>query len=157
MKFKTGIFILIFAVFTTAHEGHHKAHHLPEAVTVEVKTSLEEINEAYLKDIKPIFQKKCFDCHSTQTNFPWYSNIPGVKQLIQSDIDEAQEHLNMEPNFPFKSHASPIEDLKAIEESVQKNEMPPFRYRIMHSDSLLTKEEKEKVQKWVQYGNEKLK
>lgn len=152
-----GIIIMSLSLWTFAHEGHHKAHHQQEAVTVETKTSLQEINEAYVKDIKPIFQNKCFDCHSSQTRLPWYSKVPGIKQWIQNDLDEAKEHLNMETDFPFESHASPIEDLEAIDKSVQKDEMPPFGYRLMHSESLLTKEEKQKVQQWVQLGKEKLK
>lgn len=160
-KFKpatfSGILIVSVSLLAVAHENHHKAHHQQNTVTVKTKTALQEINELYLKDVKPIFQNKCFDCHSSQARLPWYSKIPGAKQLIQSDMDEAKEHLDMETDFPFKSHASPVEDLEAIDKSIQKNEMPPFRYRLMHSESLLTEEEKEKVQQWVQFGKEKLK
>jgi len=137
-----------------AHEGHHKKVDPP---TPETKTILESINENYLSNVKPIFEKKCFDCHTSQTRFPWYQQIPGVKQMIQSDMHEAKMHLDMESNFPFKSHATPIEDLTAIEKTIDDNEMPPFRYRVMHSGSALTTEEKEKVHQWVQLGKEMLK
>lgn len=137
-----------------AHEGHHKKFESPPP---ETQTILASINERYLSNVKPIFENKCFDCHGKQTRFPWYQQIPGVKQLIQSDMHEAKMHLDMESNFPFKSHATPIEDLAAIEKTITDNEMPPFRYRIMHSGSALTTEEKEKVHQWVQLGKEMLK
>lgn len=148
------LLLVSFSFFAVAHESHHKKTH---PATPETKSSLEEINERYLKDIKPIFERTCFDCHSSQARLPWYQKVPGIKQWIQSDLDEAKEHLDMEPNFPFLSHATPLEDLTAIDEEIQNNDMPPFRYRIMHSQSSLSDVEKEKVRQWVQFGKEKLK
>jgi len=143
--------MLLILRFTPIAIAHEKGQ--PPKIE---KTTAEAINKKYLNDVKPIFEKKCFDCHTSQTRFPWYSKIPGIKQLIQTDIKEAKEHLDMEPDFPFKSHASPLEDLDAIKKSIFKNEMPPLRYRMMHSGSGLTPEEKETVYKWVQFGKEML-
>jgi hypothetical protein len=80
----------LVATIAVAHDGgHHKKMH-PSSDEV---TSLEKINQQYLNDIKPVFQKKCFDCHSSQTRMPWYSKVPGVQQLIAHDIEEAKEHI----------------------------------------------------------------
>lgn len=141
----------------TAHKVRHKGPEAPPSIVKQLKTSLNKINAGYLQDIKPIFEKKCFDCHSSQTVFPWYYKIPGIRQMIQSDIDEARDHLNMDSGFPFKSHASPLEDLEAISESIRTNDMPPATYRIMHPKSALTPEEKEKVYRWVELGKALLK
>lgn len=156
MKLKMGLFIVFSPLVVWAHKG---VHHEPSKKDplAEEQISLQRINELYLAQIKPIFQNKCFDCHASQNPLPWYAKVPGIKQWIQSDLDEAKEHLNMETDFPFQSHATPLEDLMAIDEAVQKDEMPPFRYRLMHPGSLLTKEEKEKVRQWVQLGIQKLK
>lgn len=147
---------LTAGLLAVAHEGKKHAGH-KKPVTVEEKSAYQIINEHYISEVKPIFQKKCFDCHGTQTSFPWYRNLPGAKQLIQHDLEEAKEHLNMEPDFPFKSHATPVEDLDAVLDSSEKNEMPPFRYRVLHSGSSLTDEEKDKVRKWVQFAKDVLK
>lgn len=117
--------ILASSVVTIAHKGEkHKNHKMH--VTQEEKSNLVAINEQYLKEIKPIFQNKCFDCHGVQTKFPWYQKLPGVKQYIQNDIDESKEHIDMSSDFPFKSHSSPEEDLQSIQEAIKKNEMPPL-------------------------------
>jgi hypothetical protein len=150
-------FEICFAIATSvlAHEGHHKSvEPLPTAAT---KNSLEKINESYLKDVKPIFQNKCFDCHGPQVRFPWYQKIPGIRQFIENDISEAKEHIDMQNDFPFKSHATPFEDLEAIGEDVEENEMPPMSYRWMHPDTALNSEEKKVVQQWVQFGKDLLK
>lgn len=144
----------------SAHEGHHHADPKHEQMkhpigdTEKQKFSL--INEKYLSDVKPIFQRSCFDCHSSQTQYPWYYKVPGVRQMIDADIKEAKEHLDFENDFPFKSHAMPLEDLNAIAEETQKDTMPPLMYRLMHSDTKLTEIEKNKITNWVNFSKEAL-
>ncbi len=155
--FKEILFIVSICVFLKAHEGQHKgssqnANHENAAPTEATKVVFEKINESYLKEIKPIFQKKCFDCHSSKTKFPSYYKIPGIKQWIQSDIDEARDHIDLESDFPFKSHATPGEDIEAIGHEIKEGDMPPFGYRMMHSESALSDDEKEKVRVWVELG-----
>ena len=89
------------------------------------------------------------DCHSSTTKYPWYHLIPGVRQLIDSDINEARHHLDFSNGYPFVSHASPMEDLDAIAKSIQDGTMPPFLYRASHSNSLLSEGEKNLVLDWV--------
>ena len=37
----------------------------------------------------------CFDCHSNETKWPWYSNIAPMSWLVQRDVDEGREHMNL--------------------------------------------------------------
>ncbi len=155
------LFIVSICMFLKAHEGHQEDRHQDgkhetAAPTEATKVVFERINEFYLKELKPIFQKKCFDCHSSQTKFPSYYMIPGIKQWIQSDIDEARDHIDLESDFPFKSHATPAEDIEAIGNEIKEGDMPPFGYRMMHSESALSEDEKEKVRGWVQLGKKLL-
>lgn len=76
--------------------------------------------------------------------------------MMDGDIKEAKDHLDFSSDFPFVSHATPAEDLEAIQEEVAEDEMPPLRYRLMHPSSKLTSEEKEIVNHWVQFGKNKL-
>lgn len=111
--------------------------------------SIAEINYKYRKDIHPIFKKACFNCHSTQTEYPWYYSFPIIKGLIDKDISEAQKHLIMTDNFPFTSHGTPLEDLVAISKSIDEGTMPPLKYQIMHWESFLRSKEKEVIHEWV--------
>lgn len=132
-------------IFTFAHEAHHpKTLEIPKQ-----EKKLQKINEAYIEQVKPIFQSKCFDCHSSSTKYPWYYSLPMIRRKIDEDIAEAKKHLDFNHNFPFQGHGSPEEDLKAIAEVIQKGSMPPFRYRILHWNSRLTTSEKEKIMLWV--------
>lgn len=111
---------------------------------------LNRINTAYVSTIKPIFQRSCFDCHSSATRFPWYSVFPIVRQVIEDDISEAKGHLEMTKDFPFEGHGSPSDDLSAIRETIIEKSMPPLRYRALHWDSSLSEKEKKMVLKWIE-------
>ncbi len=147
-------FLGLFSTNVSAHNGEHHAdpNHAKtkHPVGESEKEKFARINEKYLIDVKPIFQKSCFDCHSSETRYPWYYKVPGIHHLIDSDIKEAREHIDFGPDFPFKSHAMPLDDLKAIAEDVEGNEMPPLTYRILHKESSLSDKEKEVIKNWVQ-------
>lgn len=116
----------------------------------------QEINITYTQNVKPIFEKKCFDCHGKIEKYPWYYKLPGIKQLMDSDIKEAKKHLDMSKDFPFISHETPLKDLKSLREVIEENDMPPFQYVLGHWDSRLTKEEKKKLYQWVEDSLKKL-
>ncbi|MCM2323639.1 MAG: heme-binding domain-containing protein [Oligoflexia bacterium] len=104
---------------------------------------------SYVAKVKPIFAAKCYSCHAEGAKLPWYHPIPGVKQLIDRDIREAREHLDMSGDYPFRSHASPVEDLNELEEEIRSGGMPPLIYRAMHWGSRLTREEENVVLDWL--------
>ena len=123
------------------------------------KTSKEdlELNALeYEKSVKPVFQKKCYDCHGSGNEKPWYYVVPGAKQLMNSDMAEAKEHMDMTKGFPFAGHGTPKEDLEALKETVKLSSMPPWQYKLMHWDSGLTSEEKKIVNQWINESLNKL-
>lgn len=145
---------MIFALCGPAysHDKHStgKPKPAPTSDDSERVRRLLQINEEYKKNIRSIFQKSCFDCHSQQTRYPWYYKIPGVKGLIDIDLAEAKKHINLTNNFPFQGHGLSEEDLSAIRKSLEGSTMPPFRYRILHPNSSLTSEEKQKIYDWIE-------
>lgn len=113
---------------------------------------LGRINREYLSRIRPIFREKCFDCHTTETRFPWYYAfaLPGARQLIDYDIREAKKHLDLTRDFPFEGHhGTAADNLKALERVVRENRMPLWRYRLLHWGSGLATDEKDKILEWV--------
>jgi hypothetical protein len=73
----------------------------------------------------------CFDCHSNQTNWPWYSNIAPASWLIQRDVDEGRAHLN------FSEWGSGSEGGESAE-AYSEGEMPPFTYLLSHAEARLS-------------------
>jgi mono/diheme cytochrome c family protein len=79
----------------------------------------------------------CFDCHSNQTNWPWYSNVAPASWLIQRDVDGGRQELNLsewDRPQPHADHAAEV---------VQEGEMPPFQYRLLHPGARLSSTERQ--------------
>ena len=38
--------------------------------------------------------RACFDCHSNETHWPWYSNIAPISWLTQNNVKEGRDELN---------------------------------------------------------------
>ena len=75
--------------------------------------------------------RACFDCHSNETVWPWYSNVAPVSWLVQRDVDQGREELNYsEWNDPQEGEESA--------ETVLEGSMPPSSYLLTHSDARLT-------------------
>ncbi len=110
---------------------------------------LERIDKFYKKEIKPIFQKKCFDCHSNYTQYPWYYKLGVGKDIIDEDIREAKVRMDMSRDFPFTLQGSPRRDLDLIEHVIKQDTMPPGRYKMLNWDKGLTQQEKNQILDWV--------
>ena len=155
-KYITPVILALFPILVWAHGD---VSHAPEMIKNK-KNSMQssdmmktviyaKINKAYIVDIRPIFEKKCFDCHAELNNAPWYYKVPGVRQMMNKDIREAKEHVDMRKDFPFISHESPLDDLKSIKKIGKEGGMPPLRYILANWDARLTDAEKKKLIEWA--------
>jgi hypothetical protein len=86
---------------------------------------------------KALIKRACFDCHSNETTWPWYSNVAPVSWLVQRDVDGARRHLN------FSEWDKPHHHDKDIGEQVNGGEMPPSSYLLMHPSARLTPSERQ--------------
>src|SRR6476619_5234111 len=75
--------------------------------------------------VRQLTKDACFDCHSNETTWPWYSNVAPVSWMVQHDVDSGRATLNFsEWNTPQEA------DPGDIAEVVEGGEMPPWYYRI---------------------------
>lgn len=114
------------------------------------------IGAAY-KTVEPMLRNSCYDCHSSQTDYPWYHAIPGVKQMIDSDIEEARKHLDLDKGFPVGGHAGQLAQLREIREVVEEGEMPLFSYRMMHWNKKIEGEKQQKLFGWIDQSSDAIK
>ncbi|MDF1875413.1 heme-binding domain-containing protein [Sulfurimonas sp. SAG-AH-194-I05] len=149
----------LYAHGSNTHEAPKKEKKIltKKETNKEILTVYKEINSKYIANIKPIFEKKCFDCHATIGQLPWYYKVPGIKQLMDYDMKEAKKHLDMSKGFPFVSHETPLEDLQSLREVSDENTMPPLQYILGHWDSRLTENEKNTLGAWTQESIQKIK
>ena len=94
------------------------------------------------KDVSSLLKNSCYDCHSNETNFPWYASLAPVKWIVNHDINEGKEYLNFsEWNRYEKDEKADI--LNNISIVLIENEMPLKKYTFMHPNAKLSDKEKE--------------
>lgn len=96
-------------------------------------------------DVKQILKRACYDCHSNETNWVWYTKIAPASFLAASDVHDGRRHLNFSEWNPDKEAKHKDE----IWEEIQEEQMPPWQYKIFHSESKLSQEEKNIIRNWA--------
>jgi hypothetical protein len=81
--------------------------------------------------------RACFDCHSNETVWPWYSHVAPVSWLNQRDVDQGRRKLN------FSEWDQPSKEGHESAKTVRKGKMPPWFYVAFHPDARLTAAEEQ--------------
>lgn len=97
------------------------------------------------ENVKVILKKACYDCHSNETNWAWYTKIAPASFLATKDVNDARKHLNFSEWNVDKENKYKEE----IWEEIREEQMPPWQYKIMHSESKLSQEEKNIIRNWA--------
>ena len=79
----------------------------------------------------------CFDCHSNEVVWPWYTNVAPISWLATRDVDEGRKALN------FSEWGRGDQEEDETVEVIQEGEMPPVYYGWMHPAARLSNTEKE--------------
>lgn len=88
-------------------------------------------------ETRALAERACFDCHSNETVWPWYSNIAPVSWGVQHEVDEGRATFN------FSDWNRRGQKGNEMAEAVYEGEMPPLLYLPLHSSARLTNSEKE--------------
>jgi hypothetical protein len=82
-------------------------------------------------EVREVLRRACYDCHSNETVWPWYSHVAPVSWLLAHDVGEGRRELN----YSRWSSYSPKRQAKLRKETwkeVDEREMPPWYYLPMH-------------------------
>ena len=91
---------------------------------------------------RALAKRACFDCHSNETVWPWYSRIAPVSWLVRWDVDNGRKELNFSE---WKDGARKGESPHKIREELAEGEMPPLQYRLIHAEARLTPAERQQL------------
>ena len=98
-------------------------------------------------NIKAIFKKACYDCHSNETNWAWYTKVAPASFLAVKDVEDGRKHLNFSEWGNYTSKTQKMKE--EIWDEIREEQMPPWQYKIFHSDKVLTQDEKDLVRSWA--------
>lgn len=105
--------------------------------------------------VQTILKTACYDCHSNNTNYPWYTNVQPVGWMMVRHIKEGKEELNFS-EFGSYSERRQLSKLRSIENSIKDGSMPISSYTIIHKNARLTKEEKAQIIDWAKITRDSL-
>ena len=92
-------------------------------------------------ETRALVARACFDCHSNETDLPWYSTLAPASWLIYRDINNGREKMNFSE---WRMKSKKVEhSVDEIEELVRNGKMPPWFYLPMHPKAKLSVDEKE--------------
>lgn len=99
-------------------------------------------------EVKEILHRACYDCHSHETDWPWYSRVAPVSWWVVSHVNEARGDLNFSewPRFDPELTGMALRD---IETQVAQEKMPLLSYRIVHEEARLSDAERETLVSWA--------
>ena len=87
-----------------------------------------------------ILKRVCFNCHSNETAWPWYTSLPIISVLISSDVSGAREHLNFS-NWESIPKDKRVFYLEMALNEIELGEMPPFIYKLGHPEAKLNQDD----------------
>ena len=124
-------------------------------------TSVPETNRTILRDAQvdpdtlAILLRACRNCHSQQTEWPWYGHVAPVSWVLARDVQQARSHMNLS-RWEDYSADDRLRLLSGIGSAVRNGTMPVQRYVLLHPDSRLTDLERQQIYRWTRTERSRL-
>ncbi len=97
--------------------------------------------------VKAVIRRACMNCHSEQTEVPWYGHVAPVSWLLARDVEKARAAVNLSrwggirPSLRAALAAIACEDVRI-------GRMPPASYLLMHPEARLSQADVDALCKW---------
>ncbi len=98
--------------------------------------------------VQAILKKACYDCHSANTRYPWYSYLQPVRFMMENHISTGKADLNFS-EFGSYPKRRQISKLNSMQQTIKNDDMPLTSYTWIHRDAVLSKEEKTIMIDWI--------
>lgn len=117
------------------------------------KSEVEQVNDISKvyqvpTEVGQLLKISCYDCHSNDTNYPWYANIQPVAWWLNNHITEGKRELNFS-EFATYSPKKQAHKLDEVAELVSGGDMPLSSYTVIHGDAKLNNDQKKQLVDWA--------
>ncbi|MBL7802321.1 MAG: heme-binding domain-containing protein [Saprospiraceae bacterium] len=100
-------------------------------------------------EVMTVLRSSCYDCHSNETVYPWYSKIAPVSWWVVDHVQEGREKLNFS-TFGQLNAGERADALEEAGETIQEGEMPLRSYTWLHPGAKLSAANKSLLLNWLQ-------
>ncbi len=99
-------------------------------------------------DVDAILRRACYDCHSNESRWPWYSYVAPASWFVVGHVNHARGDLNFSqwPVFDFELQEHAFRD---IEEQISKGKMPLPSYTWVHRGARLSDNDRDVLLRWA--------
>jgi hypothetical protein len=99
-------------------------------------------------EVRAVLKRACYDCHSNETVWPWYSRVAPVSWLIAHDVNDGREEMNYSAwnKLPLEKQRKRF---RQSWELVEKGEMPMWFYTPLHPEAKLSENDRVLLKKWA--------
>jgi len=103
--------------------------------------------------VMAILHRACWDCHSNETRWPWYSHVAPVSWMVASHVNRGRGDLNFSewPILDFEAQDLSFGDIR---EQITKRKMPLHSYTWIHHDARLDRADRDRILEWARGGGE---
>jgi len=105
-------------------------------------------------NVLSILETSCYDCHSNETDWPWYSYVAPISFLVVSDVQNGRKRVNFSEWDKYDDKKKE-KKLEHIIEMVEEGDMPIPKYLITHPDAEMDSEKIRVLKDWVTSNEEK--
>lgn len=99
------------------------------------------------EEVAAVLRKACWNCHSNETDWPWYSRVAPSSWLVVGHVNDGRDDMNF-TEWPASDADDARDLIEEIGEQVESGAMPPTSYRIMHPEARLSEEERQLLIDW---------
>ena len=101
-------------------------------------------------EIKSVLHRACYDCHSNETQWPWYGAIAPLSWLLHHEVTEGRRRLNFSDWADYAADpGTAAQKLSEISRSVATDTMAPWYYLLLHPSARLTAAERDRIAQWT--------
>ncbi len=98
-------------------------------------------------EVESVLRRACYDCHSNETNWPWYSHVAPISWLTAHDVHEGRDALNFS-TWSALDRKAQLDAIGKSWEEVQDHDMPPWYYLPLHWNAHLSSEDRAVMRGW---------
>jgi Haem-binding domain len=100
-------------------------------------------------EVKAILKRACYDCHSNETRWPWYSGVAPISWLVVRDVTLGRKEMNFSEWDNYYA-ATRRHKLQWMGRALRRENMPPWPYRLIHPATRLTNADRAALERWIE-------
>ena len=128
---------------------------VPARTNPAVDPALELTAASAPRPVVDVIRRACYNCHSSETVWPWYARVPPSSWLVVSDVNEGRGQLNFSRWATYNPYDR-ADLLDKICQDVSEKKMPLWQYRLVHPAARLSSDEVAAICAWTKEEADRL-